>query len=406
MTLTLVGMGCGSAATLTEEGRQALLQADLLLGAARLLETLPEGCTTRRRAAVRTEEILELLRLAEAQRPCVLFSGDTGIHSGASHLLRRLREMGAEDVRVLPGISSVQLLAARLGRPWQEWKLCSAHGTDCDPVSAVMDGRPAFFLTGGADGPARLCQALVQAGLGGLPVTVGERLSYPDEHLEQGTAESFSHRTFDPLSVLLAEAAEPTAPRRTPGWEDEEFLRGNVPMTKQEVRAAVLAKLAIRPGDTVWDVGAGTGSVCVEMALAARQGRVYAVEYRPEACGLIRQNRERFGAWNLTVVPGRAPEALAGLPAPDAVFVGGSGGELADILAAALERNPAVRICVSAITLETLAAATAALTDAGREAEVCQIAVSRTRTAGKHHLLTAANPVFLICAKVPAGGEP
>lgn len=313
---------------------------------------------------------------------------------------------GGEDIRVLPGISSVQLLAARLGRPWQDWNLCSAHGTDCDPVPAVMDGRPAFFLTGGADGPARLCQAFAEAGLGGLPVTVGERLSYPDERVVCGTAGSFSHRKFDSLSVLLAEAAEPSAVRRTPGFADEAFLRGNVPMTKQEVRAAALAKLAIRPGDTVWDVGAGTGSVCVEMALAARRGRVYAVERQPEACGLIRQNRERFGAWNLTVVPGRAPEALAGLPAPDAVFVGGSGGELADILTAAIERNPAARICVSAVTLETLAAATAALTAAGREAEVCQIAVSHTRAAGRYHLLTAANPVFLICAKAPAGEEP
>ena len=269
-----------------------------------------------------------------------------------------------------------------------------------------MDGRPAFFLTGGADGPARLCLAFAEAGLGGLPVTVGERLSYPDERVVCGTAGSFSHRKFDSLSVLLAEAAEPSAVRRTPGFADEAFLRGNVPMTKQEVRAAALAKLAIRPGDTVWDVGAGTGSVCVEMALAARWGRVYAVERQPEACGLIRQNRERFGAWNLTVVPGRAPEALAELPAPDAVFVGGSGGELADILTAAMERNPAARICVSAVTLETLAAATAALTAAGREAEVCQIAVSHARAAGRYHLLTAANSVFLICAKAPAGEEP
>ena len=229
MTLTLVGMGCGSAATLTEEGRQALLQADLLIGAARLLENLPERCTSRRRAAVRTEEILELLHLEGAQRPCVLFSGDTGIHSGASQLLRRLQEMGGEDIRVLPGISSVQLLAARLGRPWQDWNLCSAHGTDCDPVPAVMDGRPAFFLTGGADGPARLCQAFAEAGLGGLPVTVGERLSYPDERVVCGTAGSFSHRKFDSLSVLLAEAAEPSAVRRTPGFADEAFCGAMFP---------------------------------------------------------------------------------------------------------------------------------------------------------------------------------
>ena len=235
------------------------------------------------------------------------------------------------------------------------------------------------------------------AGLGGLAVTVGENLSYPDERVVCGTAGSFSHRKFDSLSVLLAEAAEPSAVRRTPGFADEAFLRGNVPMTKQEVRAAALAKLAIRPGDTVWDVGAGTGSVCVEMALAARRGRVYAVERQPEACGLIRQNRERFGAWNLTVVPGRAPEALAGLPAPDRVFVGGTGGHMAETLAAVHAANPAARVVISAIAIESLSAALAALQAQGFEAiQVSQISVSRSRPAGGLHLMMAQNPVYLI----------
>lgn len=397
MPLTLVGMGCGTAATLTEEGRRALLESDCLIGAPRLLSALSEECTPCRKAAVRTGEILELLNELRAQRICVLFSGDTGFHSGAAGLLAGLRQAGLE-ARVIPGISSVQLLAARLGRPWQEWKLCSAHGEDCDPVAAVLEGRPAFFLTGGADGPGRLCQRLVQAGLGGLSVTVGERLSYEDERIVTGTAGELSGRSFASLSVLLAEAAERPVPQRTPGFADSAFLRGEVPMTKQEVRAAALAKLEVQPGDTVWDVGAGTGSVSVELALAANRGQMFAVECREEACGLIRQNRERFGAWNLTLVQGAAPEALASLPAPDAVFVGGSGGRLEEILALALEKNPKARICISAIALETLGAAVAALTARGLEAEVCQIAVSRTRPAGKLHLLMASNPVFLICA--------
>ena len=403
MSLTLVGIGCGTAATLTEEGREALLAADCLIGAARLLESLPEGCTPCRKVAVRTGEILALLDETGAERPCVLFSGDTGFHSGAAGLLAALKAAGKE-ARVIPGISSVQLLAARLGRPWQDWKLCSAHGAACDPVSAVMEGRPAFFLTGGTDGPGKLCHYLTEAGLGALPVTVGERLSYDDERIVTATAAELAERSFAALSVVLAEAAPIPQPRRTPGFDDSAFLRGEVPMTKQEVRSAVLGKLALRPTDTVWDVGAGTGSVSVEMALAAHQGRVFAVECREEACDLVRQTRERFGAWNLTVVPGTAPEALADLPAPDAVFVGGSKGHLEEIVSLVLGKNPHARICVSAIALETLASATAALTAAGLEAEVCQIAVSRTRLAGKLHLLMAANPVFLICAR-QTGGE-
>ena len=188
---------------------------------------------------------------------------------------------------MLPGVSSVQLLSARLGLPWQDWNLVSAHGADCDPVAAVSVGRPAFFLTGGALGPGEICRRLSAAGLGELSVTVGENLSYPEERIESGTAAEFAGRTFAPLSVLLAEAA-PTLPRRAPGIPDGEFQRSKVPMTKQEVRSAILGKLSVGPEDVCWDVGAGTGGVSVELALQARS--VWAVERDVEALELLRSN--------------------------------------------------------------------------------------------------------------------
>ena len=167
-------------------------------------------------------------------------------------------------------------------------------------------------------------------------------------------------------------------------------------MTKQEVRAAVLAKLAVRPEDILWDVGAGTGSVSVELALAAPRGRVYAVECRPEGCALIKANREKFRTRNLVLVEGLAPAALSDLPAPDAVFIGGSKGSLAAIVDAALDKNPDACICVSAIALETLSAAVAALTAKGRTVQVSQIAVSRAKAMGGLHLMMAQNPIYLI----------
>lgn len=396
MQVTLIGLGGGTGETLSAEGRRALEQAELVLGAERLLENLPEIENQKRAAATKSAELFALLTKSDAKRPCVVFSGDTGFYSGASGLLALLREAEI-PCRVLPGLSSVQLLAARLGEPWQDWTLCSAHGTPCDPVAALMAGRPAFFLTGGKTTPASLCREIKDAGLGALRVAVGEKLACPDERVSTMTAAECAERTFAPLSVLLVEAA-PRPFERSGGIPDDAFLRGEVPMTKQEVRAAILAKLAVRPEDTVWDVGAGTGSASVELALAARRGRAYAVEYRDEALALIEENRSRFGAWNLRVVRGKAPEALSSLPAPDAVFVGGSEGRLREIVDAALSKNPDARLCVSAIALETLSAALDIFNSHGLDAELTQIAVSRARPDARLHLLLANNPVFLVTA--------
>ena len=198
-----------------------------------------------------------------------------------------------------------------------------------------------FFLTGGAETPASLCGRLAAAGLGDAHVLVGEELGRAEEKILFGTAQEFAQKQFASLSVLLVEHV-PQPPRRVPGFPDEAFHRGEVPMTKQEVRAAALAKLAV------------------------------------------------------TLVEGRAPAALADLPAPDAVFIGGTKGGMEAVVDTVLARNPNARICISAIALETLSAAVAALTAHGLAAKVTQIAVSRTRPAGRLHLLMANNPIFLI----------
>lgn len=394
--VTLIGMGSGTPELLTAQGLAALQSADLIIGAKRLLEHLPTGCTENRKALYKPEDILSCLSEFPAANAALLYSGDTGFYSGASKLLPMLRAFGI-SARVLPGISSVQLLSAAIGRPWQDWKLVSAHGCACDPAAECLtaEGRPVFFLTGGTETPATLCAKLADAGLGNAHGIIGENLGTPQEHLAFGTAQTLAANACAPLSVLLIEHTVLPA-RRAPGFPDDAFIRGEVPMTKQEVRAAALAKLAVRPTDTLWDVGAGTGSVSVELALAAPRGHVYAVECAPDACALIRQNREKFHAYNLSLIEGTAPQVLADLPAPDAVFIGGTKGSMAEVVDAALAKNPNARLCISAIALESLSAANAALAAHGHTAEVTQLAVSRTRPAGKLHLLMANNPIFLI----------
>lgn len=391
MQITLIGAGAGPD-TLTAQALAALTRAQAVVGAPRLLKSLGALYECPAYPASTARDMLAALEALDCEHAAVVFSGDSGFFSGARSLLPLLDQRGWE-ARVLPGISSVQMLAARLGRPWQDWRLVSAHGVDADAPAELMGGKPVFFLTGGKLGPAELCGQLVRAGLDKLSVTVGENLACPDERIISGTAAELAGKSFAPLSVLLAEAA-PVLPRRAPGWPDDVFIRGNTPMTKQTVRAAVLSKLAVTPHDVCWDVGAGAGSVSVELAAMAR--RVYAVERDTDACGLIEQNREKFHAWNLSVIQGSAPEALESLPAPDAVFIGGSGGHLGAILDAAFARNRAVRVCVSAVTLETVHAAVEGFARLGLEPDIVQIAVSGVKRAGQLHMLAANDPVFLI----------
>ena len=392
MQVTLLGSGCRASEQLTQEGMRAIEKAELLIGAERMLAALPEEIRAEKRAAYLPKEILSILQEEKRERACILYSGDSGFYSGTRSLLPLLEEAGI-TYQILPGISSLQTLSARLGKPWQDWKLCSAHGVDCDVIACLMEGKPCLFLTGGKLTPAEICHRIREAGLGELELTVAEKLSYPEERIRKGKAKELAEESFDPLSLLLTEPA-PIYPAAVPGIADVEFIRDKVPMTKREVRTAILASLRIRPQDICWDIGAGTGSVSIEMALHARG--VWAIEQKEEALELIRKNREKFCAWNLHLQKAIAPEGLEDLPKPDAVFIGGSGGKMKEILACVEEKNPKARICITAIALESLEAACHALTEAGYETQISQIAVSRSKKAGSLHLLLAENPVFLI----------
>lgn len=394
MQVNLLALGGGTETTMTAQTRTALLQAQCIVGAARLIERLPAECTPNRAAATKPQKILEALRAANCDRAAVVYSGDTGFYSGCRNLVPLLEEQGIAYT-VFPGISSVQLMAAALHRPWQDWTLVSAHGVQCDAVAAVLQGKPTFFLTGGSLGVPQLCKQLTEAGLGDLAVTVGENLSYPDASVRTGRVAEMAKQGFGPLCVLLTEAVQ-QPPRRSPGWPDTWFERGKVPMTKRFVRAAAIAALGIQPEDVLWDVGAGTGSVSVELAAAAQKGSVYAVECEPSALELIRNNRQKFHTWNLHTVEGYAPQVLENLPAPDAIFVGGSKGEMTSILSAAIAKNPQARICVSCIALETLEAVLAFCREHNLEPQVVQLAASQAKSMGRLHLMMAKNPVFLV----------
>lgn len=399
MKVTVIGTGMGDGDTMTLGAWRALEQADCIIGARRLVDSLPPGLTACRLAEIREQAIVEHLRAhSEWRRVCIVMSGDTGFYSGARRLLPRLDFC---EVQVLPGISSPQYLAARLGVPWQGFHLVSAHGRhgdELDPAAPVRTHGETFFLTGGEWTVQALCRALAEGGLGDALVTVGENLSYPEERIVTGRADELCAQAFAPLAVMLARRTPDFARAAcVPGIDDGQFIRGKAPMTKSEVRTVSLGKLALEPADTLWDVGAGTGSVAVEAALLCRRGRVYAVECEEEAYGLLLENKAKFGVSNLFACRGMAPAALAGLPPPDAVFIGGSKGNVKAILQAALEKNPGVRVVVNAIALETLAQAVAALGELGFcRVDIAQVAVSRAKEVGAYHMMMGQNPVYIV----------
>lgn len=351
MSITLIGMGCGDG-TLTCDALEELKRAEVVLGPERLLNTVPPDAKGKRIVCRVPEEMLSVLNSMEYGHASVLFSGDTGFYSGTRKLREQLEGM---KIRTLHGISSLQMFSSRLGRAWQEWRICSAHGIECDPVYELCFGKPVFFLTGGRHGPADICREVCDAGLGMLHATVGERLGLPGETITAGDAASFSDREFDALNVLLIEAA-PMPEIRNPGLPDNCFDRiDGVPMTKQEVRALIQAKLQIRETDLCWDIGAGTGSVGIELSYHAKA--VWGIERNEEAFRLAKINRRKLCAWKLHLIKGTAPEILHELPKPDAVFIGGSGNAMEEILLEIRRIHAQTRICASAITLESLEAA-------------------------------------------------
>lgn len=411
--VTIIGAGPGNPDLLSRAALDAIDIADVVIGAHRALAGIDVPPDVVRCELVKTADIVAALTDAASwQRAVVVMTGDVGLFSGARRLVEALSGDARVDVRVIPGISSASYLAARLARPWQDWRFASAHGVACDIVIEAERAGELFLVTSGGEDPSRLSGELVQAGFGDARVTVAERLSYPDERITCATASEIAGQTFDDLNVMLIDfaggAGSPANsrwPYASSGIPDELFIRGDVPMTKQEVRAVALAKLRLAATDTVWDVGAGTGSVSIEAALVARAGSVWAVERNAAGVRLIRENADAFGCGNVHAVPGVAPEALAKLPVPDAVFIGGSAGKLPSIVEAALEKNSQVRLCVPCVTVETLTEACALLSGSRFKGfEACQVSAARAEAVGSHHLMKAQNPVFLVSAR-GAGGE-
>ncbi|MGI6238428.1 MAG: precorrin-6y C5,15-methyltransferase (decarboxylating) subunit CbiE [Christensenellales bacterium] len=386
--VTIVGIGMG-ADTVTIEGRRAIDQAQAVFGAPRMLAAFPRHDRPSY-PVYEPDKVSNIVRESELSQFAVLVSGDAGFYSAADALIGAL---SLHDVQIIPGISSVSYFFAKIQRPWQHAELISCHARAANFVDRVRRNRLTFALTGG--NVPSLARALADAGYAHLDATVGENLGAPNERIYTLPTGALAEASVEKLAVLLVENPESDARIRF-GIPDGEFIRGDVPMTKSEVRAQIMSRLALAPDVVCADIGAGTGSVSVEMALAAHRGHVYAIDREENAVSLIYENARKFHIGNISPLHASVPGALDELPPLDAAFIGGSGGAMADIFTKILSKNPHARLVLTAIALQTLHAATAAFQAHGIAPEIVQIGAARAKPAGNLHMLIAQNPVFVL----------
>lgn len=417
LQITLAGVGMGAEENLTLQVRQAIEEADILLGAGRMLA----GYEARieKKPFYRPEEILpyleelqERVEAAGEKKVVILFSGDSGCYSGCQSLYRALqREIEQNrlraETRILPGISSVSYLAACTGESYEDADILSIHGKTVKNLGKrIRYAEKCFLLLSGVKDLNRLGQLLREEGLEDCIVYAGYRLSYKEQQLMKLTPEECMKQSREGLYTCLIKNPQAENRRLTHGRADAEFIRENVPMTKEEVREVSICKLRLHRNAVVYDIGSGTGSIAIEAAGLSESIQVYAIEHKEEAAALIGRNKERFGLENVEVLLKEAPEGFEGLPVPTHAFIGGSGGRLKEILEALYQRNPQMRIVINAVSMETISEIQKLLSVCPvKEEEVLQLQVSRARKLGAHHLMQAENPVWICAFRFSGEGE-
>jgi precorrin-6Y C5,15-methyltransferase (decarboxylating) len=386
--INIIGMGM-SEKTLTAEALALINDADILIGAKRLINEFSELNKPSYNAYL-SNDILEIIEKTDAEKIAILVSGDVGFYSAAEKLTETLKDYSPN---LIAGISSVSYFFAKCSLPWKDANLISCHGLDTNIVSSVRRNRFTFALTG--KNIPELQNELIKYGFGDLKVWIGENLGSDEESIQESKISDLEGKEFSSLTVLIIENPDFDSRIRT-GIPDEEFIRGKVPMTKSEVRAVCLSKLALSPNDIAYDIGCGTGSVTIEMAFSAYDGKVYAFDKNEEAIALLEQNCQKFHLDNVEPLCGLAPECLKGLPVPDVAFIGGSSGNMEEIVSYLHGTNNEMRFVITAVTIESAMAGLDSLKNVGIIGDIVQVAVSKGRQIGDLHMLMAQNPIFII----------
>ena len=407
--IAVIGMGAGPRC-LGPEAIEWIGTAQILVGSARHLETFQDrpGEKFSFKSPL-SESLEEIDRASKTKRVAVICSGDP-LFFGIGKTLAE--KFGGERLVIIPNVTSVQTLCARIRESWDSADTVSFHGLKGDAgmervVEILQKGRKAAVLTDPRHTPEWIAQELIRSGLPECPLFIGEDLGSTSERIRSFLPSEAVCLEFSPLNVILikpgGQVAEPEksgAPQRVFGFGEEAFERDAGMITKMEVRAVVLASLELEHGQVLWDLGAATGSVSIEAARIARLKQGFAIEKDPSRHAKLLRNLEKFGASRVKAICGEAPGAIEGLPSPDRVFIGGSGGDLGAILKAVSPRLlPGGLVVQTAVLFQTMEKSVAFWETDGFRVSIVQLQVNRSVPTGKDLRLEALNPVFILSAR-------
>lgn len=391
----VIGIDDSGAVTLPQQERELIEAADLLCGGRRHLELFPDGAAERIRVGADLEPVCERLATAPGSRRAVVLASGDPCFFGIGPLL--VKHLGIDRVRIHPHPSSVAMAFARLGLAWQDATVLSAHGRPiAETVPAALRSEKLAILTDPEHTPAAVAKALLAAGMSDCPAYVCERLGGGAERIEELTLSALPGRSFDPVNVLIL--LRPPSPTAEPafGRPDAAYLTVRGQITKAEVRAVALSRLEPWRARCAWDVGAGAGSVAIEMAGLMPSGIVAAVEHDPEQIDALRKNVDALAPGRVQIIRGSAPEALEPLSDPDAIFVGGGGPRLGEILRLCATRlRPAGRLVANVALLESLGVWQAVAAELAWPADIVEVSVARGAPLGTGTHLSALSPVFV-----------
>ncbi len=393
----VIGAGVEGQEGFSGRALELVEKADILFGGERQLDLFPDFPGEKVAIGSNLGQIVERLQNS-AGRAVVLASGDPLFFGIGRYLLRNFPE---EKLEFVPNVTSIQYAFAKIKVPWDDTVFVSAHGRGLKgAVDRIVANDKAAVLTDEKNTPAAIAAELIERGRDGYTAYLCENLGSSEERIRNTDVAGLLEIEAAPLNVLiLIKEYEAGGDEYVPtlGIPDEEFATIKKLITKEEVRVVTLAKLKLRHDMCLWDIGAGSGSVSIEADHLLPNGRIFAVERNEQCLGFIKENLNKFNTRNVTLVASEAPDGLEELPDPDRVFIGGSGGNLYDILEVVDGRLPADgRVVINAITLETLTAATEFFDNAGYNVEVTTINIARTRPLTEYKMFEAYNPVYII----------